>query len=474
MDRKNRTIILTVALFGLILFFSTMPMSYAGVQFTQIKTSLNFAGNDVDRNGVLWAGDKNFGLWKSIDNGTSFQFVYRLPGVFDASNAYSGLVWNVFVDSRNYIFASAGGTNGLYRSTDGGTSFNRVLNTNGSRIESFYITMTEDNLGNLYTITYTGGLAQPQILKSTNGGTSWTKIGAGISNVLHFHNIKFNPYNGYLYLITGEIPPYTSYSDGEKIFRSKDNGATWTLVVDRNNALGTVYLAMAFAGSYVYIGQDYPSRICQIHRFQDDGSNRLFTPQIVYTPPGGEAMPFISGIQFSGAIVFANCAEVQSGITRVVSSVDGITWNVVISSSIGVSDDRWNHFTINPRSDAIFGTLKPGFVYQIKNNPSTTPTPTPTPTTTVSPSTSPSPSASPSPSPSPTASPTAAPTASPTASPMSSAAVTASATPIVTPSCTPPEEGGKIVSGKDRWALVNLLFVIAGVVLAVLATLRVF
>jgi hypothetical protein len=424
-----------------VFFFSVMPPSGAALQAAQIKTNLSFAGNDVDFNGVIWAGDKNFGLWKSTDNGASFQFVYRLPGAFDANNAYSGLVWNVFVDSRGFIFASAGGTNGLFRSTNGGASFSQVLNTNGSRSESFYISMTEDNAGSLYTVTYTDGSAKPQLLKSTNGGAGWTQIGT--FDILHFHNIKFNPSNGYLYAVTGEIPPFASYADGEKIFRSKDNGKTWSLVVDRNSGLGTVYLALTFAGSYVYVGQDYPTRNCQIHRFLDDGSSKPFTPQPVYTPPAEGAMPFMSGAYFNNTLVFGNCAEIQNGVTRVVASVDGVNWNVLASSNIAVSDDRWNMFTIHPRSGIIFATLKNGYAYQIKDgsstpNPTPTPTatPTPTPTPTIPPT--PTPTATPKPTPPPT--PTPSPSPSPTATPISTPTLTPTPEPTATqtPTSTPP------------------------------------
>jgi hypothetical protein len=435
MDRKTGCYIVFVVFLVLTLFFSTVASARADIQLISIKTDLSFTGNDVDSNGVLWAGDRNFGLWKSTDNGASFQFVYRMPGVFDVNNAYSGHVWNVFVDSRNFIFASAGGTNGLYRSTNGGVSFTQVLNSNASRSESFYIDMTEDISGNLYTITYTDGSAQPQILKSTNGGDSWTRIGASISNVLHFHSIDFNPFNGYLYVITGENPSYTTYRDGEKIFRSKDNGQTWTLVVDVNKALGTVYLAIAFVGNYVYIGQDYPNRICQIHRFQDDGTNRPFTPQIVYTPPTDGSMPFIAGTYFNNVLVFTNCAEIQNGVTRIITSTDGLTWTVVTSSSITTSDDRWNHLTINPRSGILFGTLKSGSAYQIKDSSQTTPTPTPTSTPEPTLKPTPSPTLQPTPTPTATPEPTPQPTALPTPNPTPQA--TPEPTSIPTPAPTP-------------------------------------
>jgi hypothetical protein len=219
MNKKVSCFILVILILVTLFFYSKIPSAQADLQVTPLGT-FGFAGNDVDSHGVLWAGDKNFNLYKSVDNGASFQLVYRLPGNIDTSNPYSGLVWNVFVDSRDYIFVSAGSTNGLFRSTNGGASFSQVLNTNGTRYESFYIAMTEDDLHNLYTVTYTIGYATPIVLKSADGGTTWNKLGS--FSVFHFHNIRFNPSNGYLYLVTGE----GSYADSSKIFRSKDRGAT--------------------------------------------------------------------------------------------------------------------------------------------------------------------------------------------------------------------------------------------------------
>lgn len=373
-------------------FFSNLQQAQADFQIIRLGSTLNFVGNDVDANGVLWAGDKNFTLWKSTDNGVTFRSVYILPHentVAHYPNPQSGIVWMVFVDSRGYIFVSAGGDkNCLYRSIDGGVNFNAVLNANDTTNRSFYIAMTEDNQGNLYAATYTiaVGVAQPLLLKSTNGGASWVKIGN--FSIIHFHNIKFNPFNGYLYAVTGERSgSLSSCNDSEKIFRSKDFGATWSLVVDRTDALGTVYLGIAFVGNWVYVGQDYPGRTCQIHRFYDDGTGPSI-PQVVYTPPSDGCMPFISGAFFNNSLFFANCGEAQTGTSRIVTSADGVNWNVLYSSSVTTSDIRWNFFTTNPRSGIIFGTIKAGYPYLIKDvapMPTATPTPSPSPTPTATP-----------------------------------------------------------------------------------------
>ena len=421
-----------VVFLGFIILFASMSTAKADFQVLKLPSTLNFMGNDMDSNGVLWAGDKNFGLWKSIDRGASFQLAYSLPhDPPRPDNPYSGLVWNVFVDSRNYIFVSGGGANNsLYRSTNGGASFGAVLNANDTNSQAFFIAMTEDNSGNLYVATYTIGTAiQPQILKSTNGGTTWTKITN--FNTFHFHNIKYNPYNGYLYAVTGErFGSLVNFNDSEKIFRSKDNGASWNLVVDRNDAIGTVYLAMAFVGNYVYIGQDYPSRTCQIQRFLDEGQAGLCTPQVVYSPPSDGCMPFVSGVFFNGSLVFGNCAEIQNGTTRVVSSRDGVNWNIITSASILSIEPRWNFFTTHPRS-GIFATLKGGFSYQIADMG-----PQPTPSAPPIPSSTPTPTLTPSPTPSPTPTLTPEPTIEPTAQPTEPTPIAPTQTPTYTQSPT--------------------------------------
>ncbi len=426
---KNKILFysLIVGLLSSLALLCFLPMVSAEIQVTPL-TNCSFVGNDVDSKGVLWAGDKNFGLWKSTDNGASFQLVFKMSGIVE--NSYGGLVWTVFVDSRDYIFVSAGGTGGLFRSTDRGATFTQVLKTNGTTNESFYISMTEDDTGSLYVVTYTSGKATPYLLKSTDGGTNWVRVGN--FGVFHFHTIKFNPYNRYLYVIIGE----GNTADAARILRSKDGGASWSLVVKRNDNVGTVYLAIAFSGNYVYLGQDYPNRVCNIQRFNDDGSNNTFDTNTVYTPPSDGYMPFITATNLGDSLVFANCAEISNGVSRVVASSDGVNWSVLKALSITTTENRWNFLTVHPRSGFVFGTIKTGDYYRLNyvapaptpspyieptpaiyNSPkpstvATTPQPTPQPTPTPTPTPSPTPTQTPQPSNSPTPASTLAQTSS--------------------------------------------------------------
>ncbi len=158
------------------------------------------------------------------------------------------------------VFVSIPGTNRLYRSTNFGSAFTEVLNTNASQNDGFYIALTEDSAGNLYTATYSNSISPllPSVLKSTDGGATWTVIQTFGS--VHLHNVKFNPANGYLYVATAEWTQGYNNTQCERIFRSKDLGKTWSNVINRPAEIQgygpTIYAQMLFNDNWVYLGTD--------------------------------------------------------------------------------------------------------------------------------------------------------------------------------------------------------------------------
>ena len=129
-------------------------------------------------NGTLLAGDTNYTLYRSDDNGVTYRLIYQFPKQPNPNSAVTGYVINIYVDSRNYVFVSIPTTNRLYRSINFGSSFTEVLNTNGSQNDGFYIDLTEDSQGNLYTATYCNSISPllPSVLKSIDGGATWKTI----------------------------------------------------------------------------------------------------------------------------------------------------------------------------------------------------------------------------------------------------------------------------------------------------------
>ena len=403
----------------IILLSSALTYNYqagASIDQLQINDVPSFAGqmegSAFTRNGTLFAGDTNFNLFRSDNYGASFRLVYSFPQQSGTQSQITGYVWTIFVDSRNYVFVSIPGTNRLYRSTNFGQTFNEVQNTGGAQNDGFYIGMTEDSQGSLYAATYSNSITpqSPPVLKSTNGGASWSVIHRFAA--VHLHNVKFNPANGYLYVSTGEWAPGINSQECERVFRSKDLGQTWTTVINRPAEIqdigSTVYLPMLFSGNWVYLGTDQAFQPNWIDRFYDGGSNNAYTPQRVYTFPSGSNFPVLSAVWLNNIMLFASTSEFYDGTSTLVASQDGANWQIIKSTAIPQSLHHTNMLTINPMG-VVFGSDGPGRTFSIVEN---TPPPTPTPTPTASPTPTPTPTSTPSPTATPT--PTSSPTPTPT------------------------------------------------------------
>ncbi|HEY9760870.1 MAG TPA: hypothetical protein V6C97_37305 [Oculatellaceae cyanobacterium] len=415
-------------------------------------------GSAYASNGTLFAGDNNYKLYRSDDNGLTFTFLYQFPIQPNASSAVLGYVWMIFVDSHNSLFVSVPGTNRLYRSANFGTSFSQVLNANGTANDGFYMAMTEDYNGGLYAATYCNSLApqSPPLLKSNDGGLTWS-ISRRFSSI-HIHNVKFNPSNGYLYVITGEFTGGYNNQECERVFRSKDLGQTWITIINRPQdfqAQGTtVYLTMLFRENYLYLGSDQGYQYNWIDRIYDNGANTNCTPQRSYSFPADGYLPTVSAVWLNDTMLFSSTAEFYAGTQRIVASIDGETWSVIRQTSVTKSAHHTNILTSNPMGLAFFSE-GPGLTYMITQQgtlpppPPTqppTPTPTPQPTATATPTPSPSPSPTitpptttptptPTPAPTPTVTPTPQPTTPPTATP-TPPPPTPTATPNITPAPT--------------------------------------
>jgi hypothetical protein len=356
-------------------------------------------------NGTLFAGDSNYKLYRSDDNGASFRQIYQFPSQSSPNSAITGYVLMIFIDSRGYIFVSIPGTNRLYRSVDFGVSFTQVLVTGGSQNDGFYIAMTEDSQGSLYAATYCYSIypQNPPLMKSSDGGANWTAIRR--FSAVHLHNVKFNPANGYLYVVTGEWTNGCNNQECERIFRSKDLGATWSIAVNRPQELqaegNTVYNPMLFSGNWVYIGSDEAYKYNWIDRFQDDGSSSNFTTQRVYNFPQDGYFPVYSAATFGTTLLFSSTAEFYSGSSRIVVSDDGVNWQIMKSTAVSQSQHHTGVLTANPKG-AVFYSDGSGLTYSITQqtspptvaptaSPTATPTPTPTATPTPAPTDTPTP-----------------------------------------------------------------------------------
>lgn len=192
------------------------------------------------------------GVYRSNDGGRTWA---RL-GLHDAQQIPA-----IAVDPRNAdrIFVAALGhpygpneERGIYRSKDGGRTFQRVLfkdeNTGGNDVdidpsnpEVVYATMWEERQGPWENAVWAG--TNGGIFKSTDGGTTWKPLTKGLPSVVQA-NLAISPANPkrlYATVAGAEQPGLLDQSRGTAgVYRSDDGGESWTRITTDSRPTGRI------------------------------------------------------------------------------------------------------------------------------------------------------------------------------------------------------------------------------------------
>jgi FG-GAP repeat/Secretion system C-terminal sorting domain/FG-GAP-like repeat len=236
--------------------------SNSGTSWTQISSGINtldIVSLAEDASGNLFAGSEGDGLYKSTDNGTSW------------TNSSTGLPAGEYVEAikvlRNGYMVAGTYNDGLYYSKDGGKNW--ITSSDQGSVGSAIL---QDGSGRVYVGTDNGvevstdngkdwsvtGLANREVLCLVQGlsgtiyagtdegvfvtsdsGSTWTR--SGLPN-LYLHAIVMDA-SGNLY--TG--------SDNNGVFKSTDNGTTWSEANDSLTDEETESLAIDGSGQ-LYVG----------------------------------------------------------------------------------------------------------------------------------------------------------------------------------------------------------------------------
>jgi len=192
---------------------------------------------------TVYVGSASGGVWKSVNGGTTFK------PVFDKQPVQS--IGAVTVDPTNpkVIWVGTGETwarnsvsigDGIYKSADGGESWTNLGLSESERIAKILVDPTDPNTvyaaatGKLWSDSDEGGL-----YKTTDGGKSWTKILKGANASTGCAMISMDRQHpktlfacmwdfrrkGWTFRSGGED---AGASSGSGFFKTTDGGATWT------------------------------------------------------------------------------------------------------------------------------------------------------------------------------------------------------------------------------------------------------
>ncbi len=199
---------------------------------------------------TIFVGAASGGVWKSEDNGTTFRPVFdeqpvQSIGAIAIDPKNSKNVWVGTGESWTRNTVSIG--NGIYRSTDGGETWTYVGLPASERIAK--IVVSPENSDTAYAAVpgpMWSDSPDRGLYKTTDGGKTWNLILKGGNLSTGCSEVAMDPANpnvlfaamwdyrrkGWTFRSGGDGPDAPSASG---LFRSADGGATWTEVTPENS-----------------------------------------------------------------------------------------------------------------------------------------------------------------------------------------------------------------------------------------------
>ncbi len=293
----------------------------------------------------------NVGVWKTTDGGTTWALV--LTGFISDISINPSTPQTVYA-AGGYAFGTS--SNGVYKTTNGGTNWALVGSSlpSGSGTGRFAIALAPSAPNTLYVSIArngTGGYGLLGMYKTTDGGTTWAQL-ANAPNYLrsqgwYNHTLAVNPANANIVFGAGVIAYNGIYGSEQGVVASTDGGTTWYDMTYGQNHSGphTDHHALAFtAGATPKLLNGNDGGVWMLNNPSQASYIQTSATDISWTNVNGN----LNTIQFTGVAVHPTQTVAYGGAQdNGTSKYDGTSWGEVIGGDGGFTKvDQTNPLTV--------------------------------------------------------------------------------------------------------------------------------
>jgi photosystem II stability/assembly factor-like uncharacterized protein len=220
--------------------------------------------------GTFYVGLPQGGIWKTTSGGMTWYPIFDQVTEVDSIGAIQVAPSNpniIYAGSGDAVSSASTGTNGngMYKSTDAGKTWAHIGLEGSTKIPKIIV---DPNDPNIVIVIAMGGAAGTQrgIFRTDNGGQSWSNVlhpdnetgGRDLSSPFDMPNVIFatteadtgGPPAG-----RGGAAPGASGPSHTKLYKSLDEGKTWTEVTSNPLTTGRIAVAVAMHtnGQRIYV-----------------------------------------------------------------------------------------------------------------------------------------------------------------------------------------------------------------------------